>query len=513
MTSKTGKGDMKDVLSEANLRQDEGRKHYILSSLRYWDVGVSHTKKYMVAGHFVPSIRGAALPFMTKKRRITIELYHSAPHDVPVHAKNATQTKKLFGELLKGISSNSLMQVSAMGDHDLDAFRILKLERGHGTHGHSTGEDDSDSDTHSVGSLSSLGFGDADDDMDSDATNIRWKERFRCRLDTVEVSNPQGRSCDLQLGSDGSTILKTIHFECRTDLETFVKVLEQMSQLREQRAKRLASSFKALMMSSKNKPGQSSPTSKISRSGKVNDSAAMDSIAGLITIGDSHDEATIDTAEKNTYLPESGDVENPNDNIVQLLVEIVAAYNLPIADITASDPYVKVYDGDKQVHRTDIIYNSLNPVWTVNTQSLFLIKTSIEDYFTGSNFISFKIKDYDALGKSDTLGTVDVSKDALLQGTGKRQVFEILSEAKGPSKRKAAKDPATLVLRFRMATAQDIIFMEQLAVNKKKNRSAVYAAETFVPPRDHRVSKLKKTSRKGESNICRDLISSETMAD
>jgi hypothetical protein len=39
--------------------------------------------------------------------------------------------------------------------------------------------------------------------------------------------------------------------------------------------------------------------------------------------------------------------------------------------------------------------------------------------------------------------------------------------------------------------------MESLVENEIRNKAAVYSAETFVPPRDHKVSMMKKASRKG----------------
>jgi len=436
-TTSNRKSDANDALAEATTR-NHGASHenrYRLSSLRYWDVGISHTKRYMVAGHFVPSIRGAVLPFMSKKRRITIELYEPAPPGSPVDAHHVAETKQLFGQLLKGISSSSLMQFVTMGDNDFDAFRIMKPERPKENE-----DDDDDGDGHSVASMSvsSVDHSVVDDDLDFEDSSIRWKERFRCRLDTVEVLNPTGRSCDLQMGSDDSAILKTIHFESKNDFQTFMKVLEQMNRLREERARRLANTY-LTPKTTPPKPEARTPFFAFSSPKSPKDANDASHQTHDITIGDSQEETTVDFQpapaivghKKTPRVDDSRDPENPDNSAIQILVEIVAAYNLPIADITTSDPYVEVFDGTREIHATDVVHSTLNPVWTVKTKSLFVIKTSIEKYFSGSNFVSFRVKDYDKIMQNDVLGTVDISKDKLLRAQGERQVFNIVGPSKG----------------------------------------------------------------------------------
>lgn len=514
-----------------------GPPQYRLSSLRYWDVRISHTKKYMVAGHFVPSVRGTAFSFMSKKRRLTIELYKpTEPAVAAAHNNNhEQQTKRLFGQLLKGISSSSLMPIPAMGDDDLVALRILKpkLERRRRGNPNTNEEDDGDWDAQSIGSmsLSTLGLAKSpEEDLNFEGPDLRWKERFRCRLDTVQVSDKTAKSCDLTLGEEGSAILKTVHFESKTDFSTFLQVMEQMNQLRAERARRLARSYREAR-SAATSPTKTSPkhpgllpTFLGGSPNKNNNNTSPSETQSLlysdvITIGDSQDETTIEAGGEGgdaivgRQINISQSVANNNNeehiifdpedppasDRVQILVEIVAAYNLPIADILASDPYVKVFDGSHEIHRTQVIPKTLNPVWTVGTKSLFLIDQTIEDYFGGSNFISFKIKDYDAIKTNNTLGTVEVSKDDLSQGTGERLAFDVLIPGKTALRRKDLDHPATLALRFRPATPKDILFMEALAVNQKRNKDAVYSIDTFVPPRDHKVSMMKKTNRKGKS--------------
>jgi Ca2+-dependent lipid-binding protein len=46
------------------------------------------------------------------------------------------------------------------------------------------------------------------------------------------------------------------------------------------------------------------------------------------------------------------------DSHVNILVEVVSATDLPIADMKSTDPYVAVYLGKQEVHRTKPISNT-----------------------------------------------------------------------------------------------------------------------------------------------------------
>jgi hypothetical protein len=447
------------VLEASKRHGQKSGSQYVISSLRYWDVHVSPTKRHMVAGRFVPSVRGAALPFFSKKRRITIELYTPAPPDViNAEAYNEEKTKELFAELLHGITSSSPMQVAAIGDNDLVAFRILKPKR---QTDHASGSVDHhhhDPDTGSIGSMSvsTLGFG-GPDGGHSTTENTIWKERYRCLLHVLDVVSHKAKSCDLKLGADNSLILKTITFDSSRDLQSFLDLVDQMNRLRNERAQRLANSYKEIRSSSSSSHQQVSPgTLTPQPSHESHDPIQPPSSASTIEtpnnnnekiprstmevndleaapLMDSNDDNKVGTPPIPTNI---SDVETPLDDRVQILVEIVAASNLPVADILSSDPYIKVFDGSKEIHRTSVISKTLNPVWTVRTKSLFLIDQTLGEYFSGSNFITFELKDYDAFKKNNTMGTVEVSKETLLKGTGERLEFDIHPPGKGKLKRK-----------------------------------------------------------------------------
>ncbi|RYH17793.1 hypothetical protein EON65_28130 [archaeon] len=84
----------------------------------------------------------------------------------------------------------------------------------------------------------------------------------------------------------------------------------------------------------------------------------------------------------------------------KLHVTVKGATNLPVADITTSDPYVVVSMGDKKIGQTKTIYkNHLRPVWEEHFM-YFLLHTK--------NTLQFKIFDEDKGKDDDLLGVVEI---------------------------------------------------------------------------------------------------------
>ena len=81
------------------------------------------------------------------------------------------------------------------------------------------------------------------------------------------------------------------------------------------------------------------------------------------------------------------------------------------------------------MHKTDVVSSTLHPVWTLSTGSMFLIQTTLTDFFALASRIEFVVKDYDTVGANDTLGSVLVKKKDLLEGNGER-VEHVLTVSK-----------------------------------------------------------------------------------
>jgi Ca2+-dependent lipid-binding protein len=134
---------------------------------------------------------------------------------------------------------------------------------------------------------------------------------------------------------------------------------------------------------------------------------------------------------------------------INLLVEIVSAIDIPVADVFSSDAYVIVQMSGKEVHRTGVIPKNLDPIWTLDSGSLFLLQMTPEDFFSCAGGMTFRVKDYDALGANEVLGRVTVQLDELLKGTGERNGYVIVPES-------GEKHNGKLYLRFKEATPEDI---------------------------------------------------------
>ncbi len=93
-----------------------------------------------------------------------------------------------------------------------------------------------------------------------------------------------------------------------------------------------------------------------------------------------------------------------------------------------------VEDGQVRLHKTEVVTKTLNPVWTLSTGSLFLIQTTLTDFFAGAHVIEFVVKDYDRVGDNETLGRVMVPKKDLLQGDGCRVDYVLKTKKRNGNK-------------------------------------------------------------------------------
>ena len=107
-------------------------------------------------------------------------------------------------------------------------------------------------------------------------------------------------------------------------------------------------------------------------------------------------------------------------------------------------------------------FDSLDPIWTVNDGSLFLLEVEAEQLFLQDG-MKLLVKDYDQFGANDTLGLVKVHPTALYRGSGERMEFKIQ-----PVPGKTANEvPGYLAIRCRRATEYDKRFMEGLESSMK----------------------------------------------
>jgi hypothetical protein len=138
-------------------------------------------------------------------------------------------------------------------------------------------------------------------------------------------------------------------------------------------------------------------------------------------------------------------------------------------------------------------FSSLNPIWTVDNGSLFILSYTAEELFSYAAGLTFMIKDYDGLSGNETIGKVEVPPTDLLAMTGDRT--ELVITAMGNFKSKTHYFKSKLQLRVRKATAKDLEFLKQLHAIKKGKKSGIYADQSFVAPHSNQVRLLARESK------------------
>eukprot|EP00934_Nitzschia_sp_Nitz4_P004679 Nitzschia sp. Nitz4//scaffold48_size128905//13659//18448//NITZ4_003579-RA/size128905-augustus-gene-0.100-mRNA-1//-1//CDS//3329552919//4669//frame0 len=169
---------------------------------------------------------------------------------------------------------------------------------------------------------------------------------------------------------------------------------------------------------------------------------------------------------------------------ITILVEVVSGRNLPIGDLTTSDPYVVCYMGKRQLHKTKHISGTLDPVWTVSTGSLFLATIESEELFLQDG-LSFVVKDFDQFGADETLGMIHVNPRTVYNAKGERMELKLQPVEGGVEN--AEEVPGHIAIRIRRATEHDKQFMKEYegstktlsaAKNPKTTTSAIKAIVT-----------------------------------
>jgi len=186
-----------------------------------------------------------------------------------------------------------------------------------------------------------------------------------------------------------------------------------------------------------------------------------------------------------------------NGGDVKLLVEIVSASDLPVADQSSTDPYVVVYLGHRLIHKTTPIKDDLNPVWTVDTLSLFLISCTAKDFFSHDAGLTFHIIDQDHVTKDDVVASVSIPQTKLLVMDGVRESFKLDVSPRIKIKKKniGRYYKPKLHLRVRHADNDDVSFMKLLTTYGGSKSEGVNVDQSFTAPTKERVGVLRRESK------------------
>lgn len=233
-------------------------------------------------------------------------------------------------------------------------------------------------------SVSTIGEDDSDD-------NKEWRLHSHFRSDDLEILKVHGRTVEIKLGSGHETIIRDLKFDNEDHATKFRDIITKTKNLERERTQRQVAKYRAANVKKSPQAGEGDETMQ---------------------------QSPRDISET---VMEEGDGAH-----IKILVEIVSATDLPIADITSTDAYIIVRFKGKEIHRTRVISKTLDPIWSLTTGSLFLLNMSPEEFFGASSGMLFVIKDYDAVGSNDIIGRVNVSLDDVLNGTGDRVGYNIV---------------------------------------------------------------------------------------
>ena len=90
----------------------------------------------------------------------------------------------------------------------------------------------------------------------------------------------------------------------------------------------------------------------------------------------------------------------------------------------SSDPYVTASIGHRAVHKTKAIKNTRDPIYTIKHDSVFVLDVATKE-IQDNDGITFKVKDFDLIGKHDTLGVVTVPAEKILEASGDRLEYQL----------------------------------------------------------------------------------------
>lgn len=455
-------------------------------------------KKQMISGHLLPTLRSATAISMLQqpKRQISIAVYTTTS------SSSAT-------------TSTPSQSISELHDEDRVMIRVCRLASDIPT----SPKNNDESDTSSPNKPTDIAETKSTTTAPTTASTTNWVEHKVYRLEEVQILKQRKDSIEVQLGLGNDTIVRDFKFipiisaitgtaststaestiTSEGHVAHFCSMILIMKQLEQKRAMKQMEQYKLLLQ-------QQQQEQKV----KPNSTALISST----TSG-----ATTTTTTAAAHKLSAGATK------IQLLVEIVSITNLPVTDLLSTDAYVVARLGANEIHRTSVISSNLSPIYTLFTGSLFtIVYPSIEEFFrTAASGLTFTIKDYDAVGANDLIGTVQVPIQRLLNGTGQRIAYPIVlanpptsveqdenkknssldtslnklvmkKKKVGAHDEKAKKVP-TLYLRYKRASQHEIDFMQEfitrcshgggnlkfhLTTKMSSNICGIYASETFL---------------------------------
>lgn len=171
--------------------------------------------------------------------------------------------------------------------------------------------------------------------------------------------------------------------------------------------------------------------------------------------------------ETDRYSISPSEVSSP----IRFLAEIISATDLKAVNGATSDPYVVVKYGGEKIHTTSVIYKRVDPIWTIDTKSLFIFTLDPGDYHM--NEIMFEVRDKETFVTGSTLGQAILPNQRIVKARGERIELKLKHLQLGKDAQ------GCLAVRCRRAKASDVEFIENL---EKKKLISRLNFEDFVTP-------------------------------
>lgn len=230
-------------------------------------------------------------------------------------------------------------------------------------------------------------------------------------LSDMEILEQKSKTLECRLGSGNETVVRELRFPTAEEADTFARAYAKMNRMTSERTQEQLTRFRE-----SNALRTKSAVQRIER--------------------------------------ELAKVNNDKEKGIAILCEIVSALSLPIADVFSTDPYIIVRMGKKEIHRTAVISKDRDPIFTIQTGSLFLLEMSPEEFFTFPS-MNFVVKDFDQFGGNEIIGAVHVPIRDVLAGNGERREYLVIPRKNFQHSKNEEFKPR-LYLRFRPASKEDI---------------------------------------------------------
>ena len=372
-----------------------------LSTVGSWNVQVPPAKFQVVAGRRVPTVRGGiatatamVVPLWHRLRRIAIEI-HGPPEDMRINDPSPLSRKEQDDIILK--------------EHEIVVVRLFRTVESSSSPSpspsHHTDDDKQGTKKQSTSDSEEEGEEEKEEEEELPLRSFR--------VEDLAILDQKRNVCEVQVGHGDEAKVYDVTFQSEHESMAFSAQFNQLRDLESARSKKQAQLYKEKQ------------------------------------------KAENETFNKGSKETNKNTSKSKNHLSVDLLVEIVSATNLPGSNSSFGfprNPFVIVKMGGSEVHRTKALSSTPDPVWSLETGSLFLVQKNPEDFFASTGGITFLISYAHTIATHKVIGQARVGLQQLLSMNGERERFDIVLE-------KDVQAPAgfcSLFLRIKQAVKSDI---------------------------------------------------------